>query len=319
MRLVREEKDLAEAISSAAREAEASFGDATVLIEKYLERPRHIEVQILGDSQGNIMHLGERECSLQRRHQKVIEEAPAPNLKQSTREALWDTACKIAKTVQYENAGTIEFLVDAKENFYFLEMNSRLQVEHPVTEAVWGVDLVQAQIKVASDFSLKDIFPEKLVPRGHAMEARIYAEDPSRQYAPSPGKLEWIEWAQGPNIRLDAGVKSGSEISLHYDAMIAKLSTRGETREAAMDTLLWALQHTVIFGVTTNINFLQDILLNKEVRAGKMHVQFLEKEFASWKDLPPKNIEEILKEAQSITAIDNKYSTSTIASPWDRI
>ena len=320
MRLVRAVEDLEAAAESTAREAQASFGDATLLVEKYIENPRHVEIQIFGDLHGNLTHFGERECSLQRRHQKVLEEAPAPNLTQATKDKMAECAVRLAKGVGYANAGTVEFLVDKEENFYFLEVNSRLQVEHSVTEAVWGIDLVRLQIQVALGNTLSELLPDRpeMKPRGHAIQARIYAEDAANQFAPSPGHLSLVEWPFAVGLRIDTGIRTGSVIGLDYDAMIAKLTVYASHREAAMARLLWSLRHCIIFGVTTNINYLQDVLSLPQVAKGQMHVKLLESEFGSWKDPVPQELLEahgeiILHASSSLGQI----MQSKIASPWE--
>lgn len=322
MRFVATESELADAALSAAREAKSSFGDATLLLEKFVENPRHVEIQILGDLHGNVMHLGERECSLQRRHQKVVEEAPAPNLSDKTRKAMADAAVALAKGVGYANAGTVEFLVDAQENFFFLEVNSRLQVEHSVTEAVWGIDLVRAQIEVARGKNLKEIFSAPPTPRGHAIQTRIYAEDSANQFAPCPGKLELVEWPAAVGLRIDTGVSTGSVIGLDYDAMIAKMTVMAENRANAIERMLWCLRNTVIFGTITNINYLQDILSYPSVRAGKMYVKLLEKEFGNWQDEMPKELldkrDTLIRTAKSSSSTGMR-SPDRIASPWENL
>ncbi|HEY8280266.1 MAG TPA: biotin carboxylase N-terminal domain-containing protein [Bdellovibrionota bacterium] len=324
MRLVKTAKELHEAAESAAREAQSSFGDATLLLEKFVEQPRHIEIQILGDNYGNVIHFGERECSLQRRHQKVLEEAPAPNLSQKAKDAIAQSALQLAQGVGYSNAGTVEFLVDKDENFYFLEVNSRLQVEHSVTESVWGVDLVHAQIRIAQGEKISALFPDRAErkPRGHSIQARIYAEDASAGFSPCPGTLALVEWPQAVGLRVDTGVRTGSTIGLDYDAMIAKLTVSAETRERALDRLLWCLRHTVIFGTVTNINYLQDVLTLPEVKSGRMHVKLLETALASWKDSPP---EELLAQHSTLLAGAGSMARSASGSakqanpsPWER-
>jgi acetyl/propionyl-CoA carboxylase alpha subunit len=324
MRLVRDAAGLQEAAESAAREAQASFGDATLLVEKYIEEPRHVEIQILGDDTGDVIHFGERECSLQRRHQKVVEEAPAPNLSQKTKDAIAASAVSLAKGVGYASAGTVEYLVDKSENFYFLEVNSRLQVEHSVTEAVWGVDLVQAQLKIAQGATLRELFPERAsrTPRGHAIQARVYAENAAAGFAPCPGTLSLVEWPTAVGLRVDTGVRTGSVIGLDYDAMIAKLTVWAESRERALDRLLWCLRHTTLFGTVTNVNYLQDVLSLPAVRKGRMHVKLLETALGSWKDAPP---EELLAEHARLAAMAVPAATAAkgsakqaVASPWER-
>lgn len=319
MRLVGKADELEAAAESAAREAKASFGDATLLVEKYVSEPRHVEIQILGDLKGNLMHFGERECSLQRRHQKVIEEAPAPNLSQKTKDEIAECAVRLAKGVGYASAGTVEFLVDKDENFYFLEVNSRLQVEHSVTEAVWGVDLVKSQILISQGKTLKELFPDEMAPRGHAIQARIYAEDAANQFAPCPGPLALVEWPQAVGLRIDTGVRTGSVIGLDYDAMIAKMTVNAENRERAVARLLWCLRHTVIFGTVTNINYLQDVLAQPKVQKGEMHVKFLETTLKDWKDPIP---EELLKDQAKLLAAASAATSgetkNLISSPWER-
>lgn len=324
MRLVKEKKDLQVAAESAAREAKSSFGDATLLVEKYIEEPRHIEIQILGDEHGEIYHFGERECSLQRRHQKVVEEAPAPNLSEATKAKIAESAVRLAKGAGYYNAGTVEYLVDKNENFYFLEVNSRLQVEHSVTEAVWCIDLVKSQIRIAQGAKLSELFSDRksMQPRGHAIQARLYAEDSANQFAPCPGPLSLVEWPQAVGLRIDTGVQTGSVIGLDYDAMIAKLTVLAPSREDAIDRMLWCLRHTIIFGTITNINYLQDILSLPKVRAGKMYVKMLETELKDWKDPVPKelmeNHAEILRKAQNNSSRALGTSRHSHPSPWER-
>ncbi|HXJ53393.1 MAG TPA: acetyl/propionyl/methylcrotonyl-CoA carboxylase subunit alpha [Burkholderiales bacterium] len=256
MRVVRSKPEFAEALQGARREAKSSFGDERVLIERYLERPRHIEIQVFGDSKGSVVYLFERDCSVQRRHQKVLEEAPAPGLDPKTRSAMGAAAVAAAKAIGYTNAGTVEFIAEQDGRFYFMEMNTRLQVEHPVTEMVTGLDLVELQIRVAAGealpFSQKDLRLE-----GHAIEARIYAEDPEREFLPSTGRLLHVAFpAQGAGVRIDAGVESGDEITPWYDPMIAKLIVRGADRAAALARLRQALAEVEIAGVRTNVAFL---------------------------------------------------------------
>ncbi len=320
MRLVHNDSELEEAAHAAAREAASAFGDATLLLEKYLSEPRHVEVQILGDRSGRVIHFGERECSLQRRHQKVIEEAPAHWLSEDTRSAMCEAATRLAAAVGYENAGTVEFLVDKHENYYFLEVNSRLQVEHSVTEAVWGIDLVKSQILIAEGFTLKELFPHwnTMKPRGHAIQARIYAEDSAKGFSPCPGPLALVEWPVAVGVRVDTGVRSGSVITLDYDPMVAKMTVHADSRSRAMDRLLWSLRQTVLLGTTTNLNYLQDILQRQEVRDGKTWVKFLEQKMGDWKDPVP---EDLLKMHSNLLAQATSGSVSSgrtkIASPWE--
>ncbi|NUM88156.1 MAG: ATP-grasp domain-containing protein [Bdellovibrionales bacterium] len=319
MRLVHDDRDLEEAAHAAAREAASAFGNATLLLEKYLHEPRHVEVQILGDRTGSVTHFGERECSLQRRHQKVIEEAPAHWLSEDTRKAMCDAATRLASAVGYENAGTVEFLVDKNENFYFLEVNSRLQVEHSVTEAVWGVDLVKAQILIAEGFTLQEIFPERPPPRGHAIQARIYAEDAARGFAPCPGPLALVEWPTAVGVRVDTGVRSGSSITLDYDPMVAKMTVHAESRERAIEKMLWCLRHTVLLGTTTNVNYLQDILQRAEVREGKTWVKFLEQKMGGWKDPAPETLLARHAELVAASGAGAGVKSARTPSPWEAL
>ncbi|MEQ1868175.1 MAG: acetyl-CoA carboxylase biotin carboxylase subunit, partial [Micropepsaceae bacterium] len=283
LRIVTKESELEQAIKSSQHEAKASFGDDRLFIEKYVTEPRHIEIQVLGDKHGNVIHLGERECSIQRRHQKVIEEAPSPFLDEKTRAAMGAQAVALAKAVQYESAGTVEFIVDKDRNFFFLEMNTRLQVEHPVTELVTGLDLVEQMIRVAAGEKLA-IKQEDVKLKGWAVESRIYAEDPYRNFLPSIGRLvryrpptEGI--AAGKTIRNDTGVFEGGEISIHYDPMIAKLCTHAATREAAIDHMADALDQFYIDGIQHNVPFLQAVMIHPRFRSGKISTNFIAEEF----------------------------------------
>ncbi|MCH8840716.1 MAG: acetyl-CoA carboxylase biotin carboxylase subunit [Planctomycetes bacterium] len=256
MRIARDDNQCREGFERATNEARSSFGDDRILVEKYIEQPRHIEIQVLGDSQGNVIHLGERECSLQRRHQKVVEEAPSPFIDEATRTAMGEQAVALARAVDYQSAGTVEFLVDANRNFYFLEMNTRLQVEHPVTEFVTGLDLVELMIRIAAGEPLPLTQAEVKV-NGWAIEARIYAEDPSRNFLPSIGRLvRYLPPTESETVRVDAGVVEGGEVSIHYDPMIAKLITHGADRPQAIERMRDALNEFCIRGVTHNLSFL---------------------------------------------------------------
>ena len=274
MRLVEAAADFADALASCQREASASFGNAHVLIEKYIQRPRHIEVQVFGDTHGNVVHLFERDCSLQRRHQKVIEEAPAPGMDEATRAELCAAAVKAARAVDYQGAGTIEFIADASEGLradriWFMEMNTRLQVEHPVTEEITGVDLVEWQLRVASGEPLP-LRQEELSIDGWAMEARLYAEDPAKGFLPSIGPLDLFQLGEAPGGRIDTGVYEGGEVSPFYDPMIAKLIAHGETRDEARETLSEMLNDTAIWPVRTNAAFLIAALAHPEFAAGEV-------------------------------------------------
>jgi propionyl-CoA carboxylase alpha chain len=279
MRIAWNDAETQEGFRLATSEAKSSFGDDRVFIEKYIEEPRHIEIQVIGDRHGNVIYLGERECSIQRRHQKVIEEAPSPFLDAKTRAAMGTQAVALAKAVKYSSAGTVEFIVDKKRNFYFLEMNTRLQVEHPVTEMVTGLDLVELMIRVAAGQKLpltqKDV---KL--KGWAVEARVYAEDPSRGFLPSVGRLtRYSPPAEEGGVRVDTGVYEGGEIGVFYDPMIAKLVAFGKDRGAALDRLVGALDEFVIRGLNHNISFLAAIADHKRFRSGKFSTAFIVEEF----------------------------------------
>jgi len=273
MRKVEEWKDFDASFRAAKSEAMSAFGNDAVYLEKFLEKPHHVEIQVFGDTHGNIIHLNERECSAQRRHQKVVEETPSPILTPELRAQMGEVAVRAAKAVNYVGAGTIEFLVDAKRNFYFLEMNTRLQVEHPVTEWVTGVDLVNWQLRVAQGEPLPIL--EQLQPRGHSIEVRVYAEDPAQNFMPSPGKLRYLRVPGGPNVRDDSGVYAGFEVPQFYDPMISKLSVWAPTREEAIARMRRALSEYVVKGITTNIRYLQGIMEHPEFVGGDYDTSFL--------------------------------------------
>lgn len=273
MRIVESDIDLDPAIESARREAQSAFGDGTVFIEKYLDSPRHIEIQVFGDANGTVISLHERECSIQRRHQKIIEEAPSTALDRGTRAAMGEAAAAAARAVSYVGAGTVEFLYQEGQ-FYFLEMNTRLQVEHPVTEMVTGLDLVRLQIEIASGMGLPSKGPRI---DGHAIEARLYAEDPLNDYLPVTGRFHRFEFPDLPGLRVDAGIDSGSEVSVHYDPMIAKVIAHGSTRESAAALLATALRQATIHGSTTNRALLVRILEHPEFLSGDTDTHFLER------------------------------------------
>lgn len=281
MRIVNSEDDLEQSIESAKRESKSAFGNDSVFLEKYLDKPRHIEFQVLADEQGNIIHLFERECSIQRRHQKIIEEAPSPVMTKKLRELMGNAAVAAAKAVGYTNAGTIEFMVDGDLNFYFMEMNTRLQVEHPITEATIGIDLAKWQLKIASGKKLT-LTQKDVTQRGHALECRIYAEDPSNGFLPSIGKLKKVELPTGPNIRNDTGVETNLEVTPYYDPMLAKLIVSAENRDESINKMIWALSRYVVLGVTTNISFLKKVLEHNEFRKGNITTHFIDNHFKDW-------------------------------------
>lgn len=271
MHVVERESELAAAIAAARREAATSFGDDTLFIERYLSVPRHIEVQILADAHGDVIHLGERECSLQRRHQKVIEEAPSPLLDEATRAAIGEAACRTACSVDYRGAGTVEFIVEASrpDQFFFMEMNTRLQVEHPVTEQVTGIDLVEQQLRIAAGERLP-LLQEDVRLTGHSIEARVYAEDPATGFLPTGGRVELVSHPEGPGIRVDTAISTGLAVSVDYDPMLAKIVARGDTREEARRRLVAALGETAVIGFPTNVEFMRLLLERPEVRAGEL-------------------------------------------------
>ena len=283
MRIAWSATEARDGFKSARGEAKTSFGDGRIFIEKFIETPRHIEIQVLGDKHGNVIHLGERECSVQRRNQKVLEEAPSPFLDKATREAMGEQAVALARAVDYDSAGTVEFIVDADQNFYFLEMNTRLQVEHPVTELITGLDLVEQMIRIAAGEELK-LRQKDVKLTGWAVEARLYAEDPYRGFLPSIGRLKrYHEPAEGPlgegTLRIDSGVREGDEISLFYDPMIAKVIGYAKAREAAIDTLLEGLDRYVVEGLQSNAPFLAACLGETDFRKGDIHTGYIDAHF----------------------------------------
>ena len=322
MRSVLREAELEPAFRNAASEAERAFRSPEVYVEKLIERPRHIEVQLLGDRHGNMVHLGERECSIQRRHQKVVEESPSPlvALHPEMRQAMGEAAIRVARAAGYYNAGTVEFLVDQDRRFYFLEMNTRLQVEHPVTELVTGLDLVKLQIEIAAGARLP-FTQEEISWRGSAMECRIYAEDPYNDFLPFPGKITRLDRPLGPGIRLDDCIYAGWTVPLEYDPLLAKLAVWGGTREEATARMLRALRECHIGGIRTNIGFFRQILDDEEFRAGRLHTGFIEGFFARHQPpVPPPGLAAV---AALAAALDHMTSNapppplvSSGARPW---
>jgi len=307
MRRVNAAAEFQDLLASCKREAAASFGDDRVLIEKYIERPRHIEVQVFGDTHGNVVHLFERDCSLQRRHQKVIEEAPAPGMDDTTRAAVCGAAVKAAQAVDYVGAGTVEFIADASEGLrpdriWFMEMNTRLQVEHPVTEEITGQDLVEWQLRIASGEPLP-LRQEQLSIRGHAMEARLYAEDPAHEFLPSTGRLD--HFVLGRGVRIDTGVEEGDRISPYYDPMIAKLIARGGTRGEAIDRLVDTLDAIEIWPVRTNAAFLARAVDDADFRAGDVDTSFI-----------PARIDRLVPDTAPPKAVWNLAATAVLASDF---
>ena len=280
MRVVNNDDECVDGFQRAKNESQASFGDDRIFAEKFITEPHHIEIQILADKKGNAVFLGERECSIQRRHQKVVEEAPSPFINDQTRQEMGAQAIALAKAVDYESAGTVEFIVDKNQNFYFLEMNTRLQVEHPVTEMVTGIDLVEQMIKVAYGEEL-DIKQNDIKTNGWAIESRVYAEDPYREFMPSIGRLsKYLTPEHSDNVRVDTGIREGSEVSMFYDPMIAKLITHGENRDEAIENMMNAIDQYVIDGLSHNLNFLSSIMHNKTFQSGYTTTDFIEQEYS---------------------------------------
>jgi acetyl-CoA carboxylase, biotin carboxylase subunit len=320
MRRVDKDADLESALRDAASEAERAFKSSEVYIEKYVVQPRHIEIQVLGDQHGNLIHLGERECSVQRRHQKVIEECPSPlmSIDPDLRRRMGEAAVKAARAAGYYNAGTVEFLVDADRNFYFLEMNTRLQVEHPVTELVTGLDLVQWQLRIAAGERLtwrqEDIRWE-----GAAVECRLYAEDPDNSFFPSPGRITALEVPSGPGVRLDSGVYPGWVVPMDYDPLLAKLCAWADSRDAAIDRMQRALGETRIAGIRTNIAFFRRLLGDEKFRRGDLHTGFIEEFFA--RESPDAKSDPNLEIAAALAAVlseEKPAATTPVAgaAPW---
>ncbi|MDE2006535.1 MAG: 3-methylcrotonyl-CoA carboxylase, partial [Rhodospirillales bacterium] len=314
MRVVTDASGFAAALAAAQQEAASAFGDPRVLIERYLPNPRHIEVQVFADTHGNAVHLFERDCSAQRRHQKVIEEAPAPGLDPARRAAMGSAAVTAAQAVGYVGAGTVEFVADA-EGFWFLEMNTRLQVEHPVTEAITGFDLVEWQLRVAAGETLP-ARQEDIACRGHAIEARLYAEDPARDFAPSIGRLIAFDLpAEGDGVRVDAGMRAGDTIPIHYDAMLGKIICHGATRAEALAILARALSRTTIAGVACNLDLLGRIVAHPDFAVGGIDTGFIAREASTLLAPPPAPTAEVLAIA-ALGVLAEEEAAADPASPW---
>ncbi|HSY48239.1 MAG TPA: biotin carboxylase N-terminal domain-containing protein [Thermoanaerobaculia bacterium] len=319
MKIVRSAGDLRAAVESARREAKKSFGDDRLLLERYIEEPRHVEFQIFGDGNGNVVHLFERDCSIQRRHQKVIEETPAPRYSASLRQRMAAAAVAAARGVDYRSAGTVEFIVTPEGEFYFLEMNTRLQVEHPVTEEVTGVDLVRAQLAVAAGAPLP-WRQEDLQQRGHAVEVRVYAEDPDDRFLPQSGKIALYREPSGPGVRVDAGVSQGTEIGVSFDPMLAKLICYAESRDAAIDRLDRALRDYVVLGTKTNISWLRRVISQPAFREGKVSTRFLTDHEESLHRAMPDVIPAIAAVlASSTPRRETAERANGLASVWDSL
>jgi len=324
MKIVRSREELQPGIESARREAEKAFGNGRLLVERYVVHPRHVEFQIFGDSLGNVVHLFERDCSIQRRHQKIVEESPAPQYPAALRAKMATAAIAAARAVDYQNAGTVEFVVTPQGEFYFLEMNTRLQVEHPVTEAVVGVDLVRAQIEVAQGQPLAWT-QEQLVQRGHAIEVRVYAEDPDAGFLPQIGRIAVYREPAGAGIRVDSGVAAGSEISVKYDPMLSKVIACAETRDACIDRLQRALEDYVLLGTNTNLSYLRRIIAHPDFRAGEVSTDFIpEHENDLGRQTPDEAIAlaAVLGDAVSVTSTSSSPGASQkqVATPsvWEK-
>ncbi len=320
MKVVEEVGQLAEALASAQREAQSSFGDSRMLVEKYLLKPRHVEIQVFADQHGNCLYLNERDCSIQRRHQKVVEEAPAPGLSAELRRAMGEAAVRSAQAIGYVGAGTVEFLLDARGEFFFMEMNTRLQVEHPVTEAITGLDLVAWQIRVARGEALP-ITQEQVPLNGHAIEVRLYAEDPSNDFLPATGRLDlYRESAEGPGRRVDSGVEEGDEISPFYDPMLGKLIAWGEDREQARLRLLSMLDEFAIGGLKTNINFLRRIIAHPAFAAAELDTGFIPRYQEQLLPAPSELSDGFWQAAAQAFAqsLPNVVRADDAASPWSR-
>lgn len=285
MRIVDNENELESCVAAGRREAQSAFGDESVYLEKYIDRPRHIEFQVLRDHRGNVVHLYERECSIQRRHQKIIEETPSQALDDILRAKMGEAAKKVIEASGYTNAGTVEFLLDENKNFYFLEVNARVQVEHPITEMVTGVDLVRHQIMIAAGERIR-FKQEDISQHGHAIEARIYAEDPENNFLPSPGKILFLVEPSGPGIRVDSGIYQGCDVPPHYDPILSKLITWAEKRSMSIARMRHAIRNYIILGIKTNIGFLKRIMESKTFIEGSYHTHFLDDNEA---DLIPKH------------------------------
>jgi acetyl-CoA carboxylase biotin carboxylase subunit len=281
MRIVSDESGLISALEAGMREAKSAFGDDAVYLEKYIEEPRHVEFQVLADNHGGTIHLFERECSIQRRHQKILEETPSTALTPKLRTKMGEMAVKAMRAAGYNNAGTVEFLLDRDNRFYFLEVNARLQVEHPVTEFVTGVDLVRQQVLIASGARLS-YRQEDLRQRGHAIECRIYAENPKTNFLPSSGRIAFLREPKGPGVRFDSGIFEGWDVPVHYDPILAKLIVWAEDREAACRRMVAALDDCIILGIHTTTGFLHDVVSHPEFRAGRTSTAFIGKHFPFW-------------------------------------
>jgi acetyl-CoA carboxylase biotin carboxylase subunit len=313
LRLVKGPDEAARALREASSEAGNAFGDSTVFVERYVNRPRHVEFQVFGDARGRVVHLGERECSIQRRHQKLVEESPSPAVDARLRERMGETAKRLVKAVGYENAGTCEFLLDESGRFYFLEVNSRLQVEHPVTELVTGLDLVNWQLRVAAGEPLP-ASQDEIRWRGHAVQARICAEDPFSNFAPSTGEIAAVRFPGGPFTRVDSDLVRRTQVTVYYDSLLAKLLAWNETREGALDRMMRALREFKIVGVQTTIPFHLQLFRDRKFRAGRIHTHFVDREF-EFNDVKESHREEASLIAAALEFVRREQMTPKYASP----
>jgi acetyl/propionyl-CoA carboxylase alpha subunit len=319
MKIVRSADELQPSLESARREAMKAFGDDRLLLERYIEEPRHVEFQIFGDAHGNVIHLFERDCSIQRRHQKVVEETPAPRYSDDLRQRMAKAAVAAARGVDYRNAGTVEFIVTPEGEFYFLEMNTRLQVEHPITEQVTGVDLVRAQIDVASGKPLPWA-QDDVRQRGHAIEVRIYAEDPDDRFLPQSGSIAFYAEPAGPGVRVDAGVSQGSEIGVSFDPMLAKLICTAESRELCIDRLVRALRDYVVLGVKTNVSWLRRVVAHPAFREGLVSTRFIAEHEPTLQRTTPDVIAAIAAVlATTPRRSEGRAALPTLPSVWDSL
>ncbi len=323
MRLVRNAEELPSALRLARSEAQNAFGDGRVYLERFVERPRHVEIQVLCDAHGAGVFYGERDCSVQRRHQKIIEETPSTAVTPAIRAQMGEVAVKGALAVGYVGAGTMEFLLDPKGHFYFLEMNTRLQVEHPVTEAIFGIDLVREQVRIACGEKL-GYDQAAITSRGAAIEARVYAEDPAENFRPSPGKITALQFPSGPFVRVDAGVEAGFTVPIYYDPMIAKITAWGPTRAQAIARLRRALKETVVAGITTNLEFLDLVLGHEAFTAGDVDTGFIDRYLPTHTHGFPSELEEIVAMAAAVQRhldkpIDKSVGAATGESDWARV
>ncbi len=322
MRVVSSPEEMQEACLSAGSEAQKAFGNGDLYLEKYLKNPRHIEFQILADNHGNAVHLFERECSIQRRHQKIIEETPSPVMTAQLRSAMGDAALSAARVAGYANAGTVEFLLDESGNFYFLEVNTRLQVEHPITEMATGIDIVRKQIEIASGEPLK-LIQDDILQRGHAIECRIYAEDPENNFFPSAGRIALLREPSGPGVRNDSGIYAGVEIPVEYDPILSKLIVTAETRKYTLARMIRALESYVILGIKTIIPFLIDLFKSPQFLEGNICTNFIDRHFKDWRqnmnDADLAGIVYVMEEKISPNKLSPGKSQTDWPTPWETL